>query len=469
MSLPPPSPPRDIRLDFIRGLALLVIFVNHMPNNAGQFFTLSRYGWSDAAEVFVFCSGFVSARVFGQAFARSGLWPGTARVLQRCVQIYAAHLGLFGALALSCLIGNALFPPHDYIQQLNIRFFFEQTHEALPALVTLRYLPNGIDILPMYLVLLLWTPVFWALSELSRALAVAASLALYLATYRFNLELSAEPATTRGWFFNPFAWQLVFFGGYLLGAGWIRIRLGQRWPLRLSLALVLLAAPFAHEALLRPFAWMAGLHELIEPWYDKTRLGPLRLLHFAALGYLVASWLARSGAWLERPLARQVRMLGQQSLAIFALGLLLSRMGGMLLDQTGHGWLPLLAVNVGGLALLLGLGQLLAWLDGKPWKHPARMQPARLAGSFFDLDTFRRACLRPLALVLMLLPLAATPFLLPKKPAPPSASEEPWLGAEPTLDVPTHDLRAAADRPRPVPGTRGAPAPGRLARLGLDH
>ena len=71
---------RDLRLDFARGLALLVIFVNHIPDNEGQFFTLSRYGWSDAAEVFVFCSGYVSALVFGKTFERSGLGFGTVRV-----------------------------------------------------------------------------------------------------------------------------------------------------------------------------------------------------------------------------------------------------------------------------------------------------------------------------------------------------------------------------------------------------
>jgi hypothetical protein len=196
---------RDPRLDLIRGFALLVIFINHIPDNEGQWLTLSRYGWSDAAEMFVFCSGYTAALVFGRGFTQAGLWLGTIRVVRRCVQIYAVHLALFAALALTCLLGNILFPAHDYIQKLNIRFFFEQTQEALPALVTLRYLPNGIDILPMYLVLLAWTPAFWALARLSRTGTVLASLGLYVATYLINMDLSAEPATARGWFFNPFA------------------------------------------------------------------------------------------------------------------------------------------------------------------------------------------------------------------------------------------------------------------------
>ncbi len=463
MSAPDCPPGRDLRLDFIRGLALLVIFVNHMPDNEGQFFTLSRYGWSDAAEVFVFCSGFVSALVFGRALAHSGLWPGTVRVLQRCVQIYAVHLGLFGALALLCLLGNALFAPHDYIQQLNIRFFFDQTHEALPALVTLRYLPNGIDILPMYLVLLLWTPVFWSLSGLNRALAAACSVALYVATYVFDLDLSAEPATDRAWFFNPFAWQLIFFGGYALGAGWVRIRLGQRGLMWASLAIVLLAAPFAHEALLRPLPWMTSLHAILEPWYEKTLVGPLRVLHFAALGYLVASLMRRNPAWLERPLALKVRQMGQQSLAIFALSLLLSRIGGMILDQTGHGLLPLLVVNLGGLALLLGLGQFLIWLDAKPWKRPA-VTPSEMIRRGRGLIVSPVACLRPVATALMLLPLAATPFLLPKKVASMPVSTEGWPVADP---VRVSGLRAAKRQPLHTE-TRNALPQGRLAQMRPD-
>ena len=463
MSVPLGSPDRDVRLDFIRGLALLVIFVNHMPGNEGQFFTLSRYGWSDAAEVFVFCSGFVSALVFGRALAHSGLWPGTVRVLQRCVQIYAVHLGLFGALALLCLLGNALFSPHDYIQQLNIRFFFDQTHEALPALVTLRYLPNGIDILPMYLVLLVWTPVFWALSGLNRKLAAACSVALYAATYTFDLDLSAEPATDRAWFFNPFAWQLIFFGGYSLGAGWVRVQLGQRGLMWASLVVVLLAVPFAHEALLRPLPWMTSLHATLEPWYEKTRLAPLRVLHFAALGYLVATLMNRYPAWLERPLAMKVRQMGQQSLAIFALSLLLSRIGGMILDQTGHGLLSLLAVNLGGLGLLVALGQFLIWLDAKPWKRPA-VARSDMIRQGRGLIAAPIEYLRPLATLMMLLPLAATPFLLPKKVASMPVSTESWPAADPLR---VSGLRAAKRQPLHTE-TRTALPQGRLAQLRPD-
>ena len=428
-SAPSSSPTvRDLRLDFVRGLALLIIFINHVPRNEGQFLMLSRYGWSDAAEIFVFCSGYVSALVFGRGLDRSGLWIGSTRILSRCGQIYAVHLGLFLALALSCLIGNQLFPGYDYVQQLNLRYLFDHTEQALPAMVTLSYLPNSIDILPMYLVLLAWVPVFWALARLNRGLAWAASIAIYLSTYRFHLDLSAQPDTDRAWFFNPFAWQLIFFAGYTLGAGWVKVRLGRKSWLMASAVIILLAIPFSHEADLRPLGWMQEVYQYIDPLYEKTRLGPLRLLHFAALGYVMATLLSRHRQWLTQPLVTRIRIIGQNSLAVFAAGLLLAWIGGMVLDQAGHGWATLLVVNLGGLWLLLAFGQYLHWLDGKPWKAA----PAIHAGTAEVMSMTgeaRSLVLHPLTIALVLLPLAIMPFLMPKKPvAMPAVASTPTSG-----------------------------------------
>ena len=55
---------RDLRLDFFRGLALVFIFVDHIPNNLLAYFTLANIVFSDAAEIFVFLSGYTAALVF---------------------------------------------------------------------------------------------------------------------------------------------------------------------------------------------------------------------------------------------------------------------------------------------------------------------------------------------------------------------------------------------------------------------
>ena len=70
---------RNLLLDFFRGWALLIIFVNHIPFNTWSAYTPSRFGLSDAAEIFVFLSGFAAAIAFGRSFRVAGLGVVGAR------------------------------------------------------------------------------------------------------------------------------------------------------------------------------------------------------------------------------------------------------------------------------------------------------------------------------------------------------------------------------------------------------
>src|SRR3954463_13664865 len=63
---------RDLRLDLFRGLALLFIFIDHIPNNVLSYVTLHSIAFSDAAEVFVFIAGYAAATVYGKAFEQQG-------------------------------------------------------------------------------------------------------------------------------------------------------------------------------------------------------------------------------------------------------------------------------------------------------------------------------------------------------------------------------------------------------------
>jgi hypothetical protein len=86
---------RDPRLDVFRGLAMFIIFIAHTPGNWWVNWIPARFGFSDATEIFVFCSGMASAIAFGAVFERQGLAMGTARILHRAWQVYWAHIGLF--------------------------------------------------------------------------------------------------------------------------------------------------------------------------------------------------------------------------------------------------------------------------------------------------------------------------------------------------------------------------------------
>lgn len=361
-------PQRDIRLDFFRGLALMVIFINHMPFNEWFLYTPSRFGFSDAAEAFVFISGFASARAYGNCFASAGLGLGTVRVLHRCWQIYASHLGSFFLLAAICVFGNQWADGPDYIERLGIRYFFDQTPAAVAGLFTLGYVPHSFDILPMYLVMMLWIPPVWLLSRLHTALGLAFPAMVYWGAWRFGWELEADPATGRPWFFNPFAWQLMFFTGFALGAGWLPAPKPDKWLDGLCLLAVAAAAPLGHEPTYAQIAFFGELRQYLEPWLDKTHLGILRWVHFLALAHLMSRLCQWKPHWLRMPLPSQIAQMGQQALPAFLLCMGLSYLGGMALDRLGREAASVALVNLTGLGLMLAGTHIMAWLDSKPWR-----------------------------------------------------------------------------------------------------
>ena len=77
-------------------------------------------------------------------------------------------------------------------------------------LLTLTYVPHYFDILPMYMVVLAMVPAVMALAGLGPAVPLAASITLYLAQLALGWDLPAEWWSDRPWFFDPFAWQLLF-------------------------------------------------------------------------------------------------------------------------------------------------------------------------------------------------------------------------------------------------------------------
>ena len=89
---------RDLRIDACRGIALWCIFLDHVPNNIGSWLTLRNYGFSDAAEVFMFVSGVTCALAYGKARRCEG-WTGSdqpdaAAKLGHLCRISAAHARL---------------------------------------------------------------------------------------------------------------------------------------------------------------------------------------------------------------------------------------------------------------------------------------------------------------------------------------------------------------------------------------
>jgi hypothetical protein len=379
-----PARQRDLRLDFFRGIGMFIILIAHITDNPWTLWIPARFGFSDATEMFVFCSGMASAIAFGAVFGRAGWLMGTLQIAYRIWQVYWVHLGVFFATLFLMLVLNATGAfPRDEVGKLNLYPFLNNTGPNLLGLMTLTYVPNYFDILPMYLVVLALLPVMMALARLDVRLAILFSLTLWVAaTAGLNLpaELWFSKPSDRMWFFNPFAWQLVFFTGFAFMAGWLPLPPVRPALVWLAIAIVVLSVPFAWYKVI-------GASDFVRDWrrdwailFNKSDFGLLRHVHFLALAYL--AWVAagpggarlRRGGWAGRVIAL-VAAVGQQTLAVFAASMVMARALGAVLHLAGGGALAALAVNLAGFAIIIAVARAAAFFKARPWK-PAPARPA---------------------------------------------------------------------------------------------
>jgi hypothetical protein len=365
----PASKPRDLRLDFFRGIALFLIFVAHLPGNWLAQYRPGAFGFSDSADIFVFISGYAAALAYGRIFSRAGFFAATARIAKRCAELFACHLGLFFSVAVLLLGGNHwLNTPVNYVHLLNLGYFFDHPQEALLGLFTLTYVPNYFDILPMYMVALAILPLVMLLSRLHRALAGAVCIGLYLAVQFLGLELPAEIGSDRPWFFNPFAWQLLFYTGFFLGSGWIKTPPISKWITFSCTAYLILSIPISHYPTFSSIIWLDASQGLLNPLVDKTDLGVLRYVHFLSLGYLMVALFKGREHILHGRLAAPIIKTGQQALPVFLTGMFLSIAAGMALDVWGRSVPETVTVNAAGIAFLTLTGYVTQWFKSQPWR-----------------------------------------------------------------------------------------------------
>lgn len=373
----PAQKQRDLRLDFFRGLGMFIILIAHITGNPWALWIPARFGFSDATEMFVFCSGMASALAFGAVFARAGWLLGTVRILHRIWQVYWVHLGVFFVTLTLMLALNVtgLFP-RDEVGALNLKPFLSNTGPNLIGLLTLTYVPNYFDILPMYLVILALIPVMMALARQDARLALAASVALWIAaTAGLNLpaELWFTKPSDRQWFFNPFAWQFVFFTGFALMAGWLPAPPVNRALIWIAVGIVVISVPFAWGKVFTQVELLRDIRKSASPLFNKTDFGILRYIHFLSVAYL--AWVAvgpdgarlRLGGWAGGIIAIICRV-GQQSLAVFAASMVLARVLGAFLKLAGSGPLAALLVNLAGFTLIIGVAWIAAFFKSQPWK-----------------------------------------------------------------------------------------------------
>lgn len=371
---------RDVRLDLFRGFALLVIFVNHVGANPLAKVTPRNFGPSDAAEIFVFISGYAVAMAYAPLFVERGFMACQAKALSRCRQLWLANLATL--LVCAAIVGLATFGgtvSMDESHRLaSFAPLFEQPLLALSWHVVLLYLPYAFDILALYILLMAAAPAYLWLYHRYGVAAFFLPVALYGVA---QAAPDLVPANLWGgrWNFHPLAWQIVFFLGLTMAlSGRSDERRLPRLPVLvaslavlLGMALWKLAAADAFQARL-PDGIAAWLPQDGIPLIDKDSLGPMRLLHFLALAWAAVLLVPRGAGWLGAAPARAVAVCGRHALPVFCFSLALAFVGTIILLRA-HGPVAILGVNLGGVAAMLLLA---AGLERRRVARRSRPAPA---------------------------------------------------------------------------------------------
>jgi len=208
---------RDVRLDFLRGLSLFFIFIDHIPNNALSYGTLQAIAFADAAEVFIFISGYTAALVYGQLLLRRGTLVATVQIYYRVWQLYVAHIFIFMIYTAEVSYTILRTQTQTYSEELRLSSFLTEPHVAVVKMMLLQYQPELLDILPLYIVLLAAFPIVLLLQRFRPFVPLLLSFATYLLTLHFGWVPKTYP-NDEGWFFNPFAWQFLFIVGATAGS-----------------------------------------------------------------------------------------------------------------------------------------------------------------------------------------------------------------------------------------------------------
>lgn len=389
--------PRDPRLDVFRGLALSMIFINHVPGNPYENYTNRNFGFSDAAEAFFMLSGIAAGLAYSGRFmpaqrATKGLWAAIQPLWARSWTLYMTQIFLT-AWAIAIFAGGALwFGVPEMVTKINMAKVFGETAETLVGLPLLGHQLGYVNILPAYSVLLLTAPIAIMIGLRSPALMMGFSVALWFFTglYRWNLPNFPNPG---GWFFNPFAWQILFVAGLMTG---LCKRQGKQFiPYKPVLfwgctAFLVFVVAWMKIAPLGDFmnAMMLKMGRAGAPFHlvahDKTFVTLPRMLHILALTYVMAhaGFVVRLCAqrWTE-PLA----MMGRQGLLVFSAGTLMSLTAQVIMASADQpdwmGWtLPLI-----GIAAMI----FIAWTAENISRRPAKADGVIAAAPTPSYDDLR--------------------------------------------------------------------------------
>lgn len=369
-----PDKGRDLRLDLFRGVANWAIFLDHIPDNVVNWLTTRNYGFSDAADLFVFISGYTASFVYARMMLDRGFLVGATRLTKRVWQLYVAHIILFVIYIASISYLALRFGDSEMINEFNVAGLVDNATETLRQGLFLRFKPLNLDVLPLYIVLMgLFPPVLWFMLR-KPDLTMVLSIVLWLTARHFGWNLNAYPAGQ--WYFNPYCWQVLFvFGAWCAMGGARRSMTLINAPITLYLCLgyMLFALVMTMAGRFPTFGGMfpEWLFSAFNP-NDKTNLAPYRFIHFVVIVILVIRFVPKEWPGLEWKVFDPLIVCGQQSLAVFCVGVFLSFVGHFELSMSSGSLLAQIFVSIAGIAIMTTVAYYISWSkkQDKPLKPP---------------------------------------------------------------------------------------------------
>jgi hypothetical protein len=272
-----------------------------------------------------------------------------------------------------------------YAEEMNALDFLKHPEVTIIQALLLKFKPVNMDVLPLYIVLLLLFPVALWLLIRNATLALILSVVLYALTWEYGWNIPSHP--TGHWFFNPFAWQLLFvFGAWCALGGAERLAPVLRSPITTWLAIGYLLFCFGVT-----MTWyFPKISFLVPRWLgewmypiDKTNLDVLRFAHFLALAALTVRFIPRDWPPLQSRFLKPAILCGQHSLEIFCLGVFLAFAAHFIMVEFFGGSLMQVIISMAGILIMVGTAALISWykkVEGRGGAAPKRPPDADLAG-----------------------------------------------------------------------------------------
>ena len=350
---------RDTRLDVFRALALLTIFIDHVPGTIFERLTLRNFGFADAAEAFVLISGIAVGLAYAPKFKPGQSLLPTLKIWRRAGVLYCAHImTTVTTLTIFCA-ASILFHRPELLKLNNIEALIDDPAEAFVGVGLLGHQLGYNNILSMYAVLLLAAPAMIWLLKRSIGWTLVGSAALWFVAGLYKIAPPNYP-TEGYWFLNPLSWQFLFVIGI---AATMHVRSGGRLPsgphwTMLAVAYLIFALVWVYSPLWGQEGWR-GL-PLFIAGFDKTFLALPRLLDILALAYLATRLPVSS--WARVSPGNALAIFGKHSLPVFIFGTVLAMIGQVIKTRYGHSFMNDATIVTTAIAAQFALAYALEWV-----------------------------------------------------------------------------------------------------------